>query len=88
MTKSQKGNDLQETKLETEVTESQQGRSRVGNFQLRDSYVSPSCDEPICMILAPLISLPLAAQASEATLTVNSRLQFLPVLHSLLVGSS
>lgn len=88
MTKSQKGNDLQETKLETEVTESQQGRSRVGNFQLRDSYVSPSCDEPICMILAPLISLPLATQASEATLTVNSRLQFLPVLHSLLVGSS
>lgn len=88
MTKSQKGNDLQKTKLGTEVREHQQRRSRVGNFKLRDVYISPSCDESICMILAPLVSLALAAQAPEVMLTANSRLQFLPVLHSLLVGSS
>lgn len=88
MSKSQDGNDLEETKLGTEVLENQQGRNRVGNFQWRDPCISSFCDEPICMILAPLISLPLAAQASEATLTVNSRLQFLPVLHFILVGSS
>jgi hypothetical protein len=42
----------------------------------------------ICIFLIPLIPLPRATQASEITLTVNIRLQFLPILHFFLLGTS